>query len=531
LTLVIVFAIAIVGFGGGIAAPDWQDPATPFPLGPAVPPELDQFAEDWPTAQGNLAGTRAALNSAINSQNIGQLKVAWTFPIAATSGWGGMTATPLIAGDTVYVQDMQSNVFALSRDAGELKWQRKYNVNSAGPNGLALGYDRIYGTLGDTAEVFALSAESGEELWRVSLTGNTGEGIDIAPVVFDSTVYVSTAPSNSGTFYRGGQKGVLFALDASNGAVLWQFDTTNNLWGNPRINSGGGLWYPPSIDAFGNLYFGTGNPGPWPGTDSFPNGSSRPGDNDYASSMVSLDPNTGGVRWHVNARPHDLFDHDFQNTPILVTLPGGADPLRLAIGSGKTGEVIAADADTGAVIWRTKVGEHKNDELTWIPAGETIEVLPGMLGGIETPIAYANETLFIPVVNLSTLHTSSGLIEDSADIARATGELVALNVRDGTVRWQVDLSQGAFGGTAVANDVVFVSTIDGVLSAFDTESGEQIWGYQANAGFNAPAAIAGDMVIVGAAGPRIPSLREPPPEAGSEQIAEVIAFRLPSQES
>jgi outer membrane protein assembly factor BamB len=539
LTPLAVFMIAVTAFGGSFAAQDWQDPATPHPLGPKVPTELEQYAEDWPTAQGNIAGTRSALNSAINSGNVGKLEVAWMFEIEASSGWGGMTAAPLIAGDTVYVQDMQSNVFALSRESGRVKWQHDYNVTSAGPNGLALGYGRIFGVLGDTAEVFALSANSGKVLWRVKLTGNAGEGIDIAPVVFDNTVYVSTAPSNSDTFYRGGQKGVFFALDADNGAVLWQFDTTNNLWGNSRLNSGGGLWYPPSIDANGNLYFGTGNPGPWPGTDSYPNGSSRPGNNDYASSMVSLDPETGGVRWHVNAKPHDLFDHDFQNTPVLVTLPGDPEPFKLAIGSGKTGEVIAANADTGAVLWRTEVGQHDNDDLTWIPTGETIEVLPGMLGGIETPIAYANETLFVPVVNLPTSYTSSGFGAEELEMSQATGELVALNVRDGTVRWKVDLPQGAFGGTTVANDVVFVSTIDGVFSAFHTETGEQLWGYQAKAGFNAPASIAGDLVVVAAAGPRIPSANEPAatptevlegtaPFTEPEPVTVLIAFRLPA---
>jgi hypothetical protein len=102
------------------------------------------------------------------------------------------------------------------------------------------------------------------------------------------------------------------------------------------------------------------------------------------------------------------------------------------------------------------------------------------------------------------------------------------------------LPQGAFGGTAVANDVVFVSTIDGAFSAFHAETGEQIWSYQASAGFNAPPAIAGDMVIVAAAGPRIPSVSEPSPTptpllsksmpfSEPEHATVLIAFRLPAK--
>jgi Domain of unknown function (DUF1330) len=105
--------------------------------------------------------------------------------------------------------------------------------------------------------------------------------------------------------------------------LLWQFDTTtDNLLGNPRVNSGG-VWEPSSVDEAGNLYFGTGNPGPFPGSTSafgdFPNGSSRPGDNAYTCSMISLDGQTGALRWSITARPHDLFDLDFQATPILTT--------------------------------------------------------------------------------------------------------------------------------------------------------------------------------------------------------------------
>src|SRR4051794_21441521 len=65
-------------------------PATPNAFGPAVPPELTQYAADWPVPMGNLAGTRAATNAAITAANIDQLEVAWRFPIAATSAYGGM---------------------------------------------------------------------------------------------------------------------------------------------------------------------------------------------------------------------------------------------------------------------------------------------------------------------------------------------------------------------------------------------------------------------------------------------------------
>jgi outer membrane protein assembly factor BamB len=236
------------------------------------------------------------------------------------------------------------------------------------------------------------------------------------------------------------------------------------------------------------------------------------------------------VRWHVNASPHNLFDLDFQNTPVLVDLVTGVDVVKLAIGTGKTGEIIAANANTGEIVWRTTVGTHENDDLTELPDGESVEVLPGTFGGIETAVSYADGTLFVPIVNLSTEYAGTGIVHGSVDLATATGELVALDVRDGSIKWKVDLPQGPFGGTAVANDVVFVSTLDGVFAGYDGVTGERLWSYQASSGFNAPPAIARDMVIVAAAGPRIPNALEADAAATSDSsdvpVMEVIAFRL-----
>ena len=40
----------------------------------------------------------------------------------------------------------------------------------------------------------------------------------------------------------------------------------------------------------------------------------------------------------------------------------------VVIGAGKTGAVVAFDAQSGKLLWRTKVGKHMHDELTEFPA-------------------------------------------------------------------------------------------------------------------------------------------------------------------
>ncbi|MGH2533573.1 MAG: PQQ-binding-like beta-propeller repeat protein [Thermomicrobiales bacterium] len=523
--LVVALVVGSLSVGRGVA-----QEATPEARGPVIPPELTEYAGDWPARQGNLAGHRANLQSAITAENVAELEVAWSFPIEAPGVVGGMTAGPIIAGETIYIQDMQSNVFALDRATGQVRWEARYDVPTIGPNGVGIGYGMVYAPLGDTAEIVALSAETGDEVWRVKLSANPAEGISLAPIAYDNVVYVSTVPGNSGTFYTGGAKGIVYALDVQTGAVLWQFDTTtDNLWGNPRINSGGGVWYPFSFDDDGNVYFGTGNAGPWPGTTEYPNASSRPGSNDYANSMVSLDTATGQIRWHYNANPHDLFDHDSQLTPIITTVTIDGGERMLAIGGGKKGKVVAADAATGEILWEVEVGQHNgNAELEEIPEGETLDILPGGFGGIETSAAYAGGVLFVPVVNLAARFSSTEFVGYNAGLDSATSELVALNVADGSVKWTVEMPTMNVGSATVANDVVFTSGLDGVFRGYHAETGELLWSYQARSGFNAPAAVAGDLVIVPAAGPLIP----PPPTEGATPVAiepaqELIAFRLP----
>ncbi|MCA9878699.1 MAG: PQQ-binding-like beta-propeller repeat protein, partial [Thermomicrobiales bacterium] len=229
--------------------------ATPAALGPPVPPEIQEFAADWPAPQQSLAAHRAA-TSAIARASVGDLNEAWRVPLPEAGAYGTVTANPLVAGEVIYLQDMASNVLAIARATGGIVWQHDYHSFSAGPNGVALGYGRVYGALGASPEVFALDAVTGDELWRTRVSANPTEFIFMQPTVYDSVVYIATSPSA----YIGGSRGVLFALSADTGQVLWQWDTTtDNLWGNARVNSGGGLWHPPAVDADGHLYLGVAN--------------------------------------------------------------------------------------------------------------------------------------------------------------------------------------------------------------------------------------------------------------------------------
>ena len=498
--------------------------ATPVALGPTIPPEISDNPGDWPVESKDLAMTRYVSDSNISAATVDTLGVAWTFPLDVASGFGAITSNPIVIGDVVYIVDMLSNIYAINKESGELIWRTDYNVTTEGPNGIAVGYGVLVSVLGDDSVVVALDAATGKEQWRADLSNNVGEGIDMAPLIYDNTVYVSTVPGNSQVFYRGGQKGIFYALDITSGHVLWQWDTTvDNLWGNARVNSGGGLWHPPAIDEDGNLYLAVANPAPWPGNSEFPNGSSRPGDNLYSNSIVKIDPATASVVWYLQILPHDLFDLDQQLSPVLTKVTIGGTETDIVVASGKHGQVVAMDRSSGKELWRTMIGKHENDLIQEVPEGETVEVYPSSLGGVETPFAVANGVGFFATMNLPRYYTSTGKSEDQLPpaISEATGEIVAVDLTNGDILWDVQTPTAPFAGATVVGDVVFTSGLDGVVHAWNVADGSEAWRWQAPAGINGTFAVVGDYLFVPAGSPLLASTdtESPAPEPATALIA------------
>jgi outer membrane protein assembly factor BamB len=313
-------------------------------------------------------------------------------------------------------------------------------------------------------------------------------------------------------------------LDAGTGEVLWYFDTTtDNLWGNPTVNSGGGFWHPPSVDEEGQIYIGVANPAPYPGAEGWPWGSSRPGDNLYTDSILKMDPKAATLDWYYQVKPHDLFDLDNQLTPILAEIGG----RKAVFTSGKHGVVYALDRTSGDVIWRTPVGTHENDERTEVGLDEVVNVMPGTLGGIETQFAYSAQydLLVCPVVELATSYVATGLNPDVGfDFSGATGLLVALKASDGSVAWQSKLASAPYAAATITNDIVFTGGLDGVIKAFSMKDGSEVFSLQASAGLNAQAAVSGDYIYFPAGGPIIPSSETADPNA--KPVLQVIALKL-----
>src|SRR3954462_5194178 len=341
LATVVTAAVALAATAGQASAAVGQPP-----------PEWAANAGAWPAHNYDLANTRATTQTPINSQTVSQLKPRWTFAFKGASGFGAFASTPISLNGTVYLQDLNSNVYALDRTTGKVKWQHTFDKPSVGPNGVAFGNGRIYGAT--ATDAFALDAQTGHTLWTRKLTRNSHEGVDMTPQVFDGTVLLSTVPGNISNFYAGDGDGIVWALDAATGRPKWTFNTIADgakLFGHAKINSGGGLWYPPSVDSQGRVFISVANPAPLYGTKTFPNGSSRPGPNLYTNSLVALDGQTGKRIWFRQTVRHDVRDYDLQIPAITTTVPMAGVPTEIVLVAGKMGKVFAYKAADGTPLW------------------------------------------------------------------------------------------------------------------------------------------------------------------------------------
>jgi outer membrane protein assembly factor BamB len=488
--------------------------ASSAPAGAAGP----GVAPAWTLPGGNLQNTRDVA-SAITASNVARLGVAWCVPIESTGLAGsagytdGYSTTPVVVNGVLYTQDIESNVMAVKLATGKVLWTHNYNSDNGGPDGVNVADGVVYAATNHAA--VALSAATGKQLWSRTVIGNDHEGIDMAPGYRDGTVYVSTVPVNPRVGeYLGGGKGILWALNSKTGAPEWSFDEVQNLWGNPAVNSGGGLWDPPSFDAQGNIYIGIANPGPigengWP--KGYPLGTSRPGPDLYTDSVVKLSPQ-GKLLWYYQLTPHDLYDWDLQNSPVLTTANGHP----VVIDGGKAGILIELNAQTGKLIWKLPVGVHtghENDGLltenatptSHVPLPAKFVLEPGAFGGIETQLATNGSTVFAAVNNVPLSMTPRGPAESSkafaASIAKGTGEMVAVNQNTGKVIWDDKLPSSPYGAAAVTNNVVFTTTYSGYLYAFNAATGAILLKTPLSALSNAPVAVDGDYVLVGAGVP------------------------------
>lgn len=486
-----------------VGAEDRTSPAPKPATRVGAPAEVRRDRAGWVLPGRDYDNSRATSTSRITSGNVATLTEAWSVTVK-----GALSTVPIISEGIVYYQDGAGVVGAVALADGRVRWRSKAYGFNIGPFGVAVADGRIVAGHGSTGLV-ALDARTGRELWVRDITSTPTAGVDIQPTVFGGMVFASTVPVSIDGIYQGGDRGVLHALDASTGKVRWTFDTVDSpdVWGNPKVNSGGGAWYPPSIDPRrGLIYWGVANPAPFPGTKEHPNGSSRPGPNLYTNSVVALDVATGKLDWYHQVHPHDLFDRDQVHT--LIARPK-AGPV--VVSAGKGGVIVGLDPRSGARRWRAKVGLHRNDDLTELPGPTT--VAPGTFGGVLTPPATADGVVYVPVVNAPIELRPDEVSYFGAKLGQLPGEVVAIDAVTGRIRWTRKVPGDPLGATTVVNDLVVTALLDGTVLALDRGTGKQVWSTKAPGGVNGWMAVSGDTLVV---------------PAGNGSPPRLVAYSLPA---
>ena len=224
--------------------------------------------------------------------------------------------------------------------------------------GVAVLGTRVYMET-DNAHLLCLDARSGNLIWDVAYADNNKNyGATSAPLIVKDKVLVGTSGGDDGV------RGFVAAFDAQTGKRVWRFWTIpapgekgSESWpaGEAYLHGGGTTWMPGTYDPeLNTLYWGTSNPAP-----DF-DGSVRPGDNLYTSSLVALDPDTGKLKWYFQFNPHDLYDYDSVQTPILVDAKFKDKPRKLIVTANRNGFLYILDRTTGQYLYSKQFMKRMN---------------------------------------------------------------------------------------------------------------------------------------------------------------------------
>ncbi len=361
--------------------------------------ELSGNPANWAIQSGDYSGQRYSKLDQINTSNVGDLKVAWTFSTGVLRGHEG---GPLVIGDTMYLVTPFPNIVMALDLAHDQKIVWKYRPRQSSSalevmccdtvnRGVQYAEGKILVHAADTS-LIALDAKTGRELWKVKdddpKNGASGTG---APLIVKDKVIVGVS---------GGEFGVrcyITAYDLNSGRKIWRAysmgpdedilvdpERTTSLgkpvgknssldtWNGDQWKIGGGpTWgymaYDPDLNL---IYYGTGNPSTWnPVQRAGKEG--KPIDQKWAMTMFARDPDTGIARWAYQMTPFDQWDYDGINEPILAELDFDGVKRKAVTHFDRNGFAYTWDRATGELLvaekfdtssnWATRIVMDKND--------------------------------------------------------------------------------------------------------------------------------------------------------------------------
>jgi quinoprotein glucose dehydrogenase len=323
----------------------------------------------WPV-NGGPNNIRYSPLTQINRENVGQLKVAWSYDSHDAFKDSEMQSNPIVVDGVLYATTPKLRVVALDAETGREIWafdpaggaapQRRYRHR-----GVTVYQDRVFFTHRNF--LWALDRKTGKPIPGFGSEGHIDlrEGLDrpvekmsvsaSSPgVIFEDMIILgSTVPET-----LPGSPGHIRAFDTKSGKLRWIFRTIPrpgefgyDTWSKESylVSGGANAWAGLSVDAkLGMVFAATGSAS----FDFY--GANRIGDNLFANCVLALDARTGKRVWHFQGVRHDTWDLDFPAAPSLVTVTRDGKPVEAVAQITKTGYVYVLDRKTGKPLFPVK---------------------------------------------------------------------------------------------------------------------------------------------------------------------------------
>jgi alcohol dehydrogenase (cytochrome c) len=274
-------------------------------------------------------------------------------------------------------------------------------------------------------------------------------------------------------------------------------------------HGGGSIWLTGSYDPELNLtYWGVGNAGPdW-------NADQRPGDNLYTDSVVALDADTGALKWHYQFTPHDVYDYDAVQVPVLIDNWANTR-INVMAWANRNGNFYILDRATGRFLlgkpfvkvnWMSDFDERGRPIQTPQPAGQP--TYPGNQGGTNwyspsysprtrlfyipawedyasiyapAPSTYKQGAVFVGggPSNFSAVPGAPGIGRGPINTwteAAGHGAVIAVDPVTGERKWKFDMTDVTDSGIlTTGSDLVFTGGREGFFQALDARTGSLLW--------------------------------------------------------
>jgi len=434
---------------------------------------------DWTSKGNGPLNKRYQKNTNINSSNIKNLKLKWSFRLKGFNA----RSQPIAIGNLIFAAS-KDTLYALDSDTGCAFWAFK----SPSEFRVSPAYDKEAGSY-----VFAVDQElitykldilKGELVWKTQLPRESEWNISSGSIsiinphlIIPISTVETVAPLNP-AYECCTTSGGIAKVDMETGELIWyhRVEKPAEYVGKVRLTrtkkyapAGSAVWNTPGIDLTRNLvFFGTGQNTQSPASE-------------FSDAIIALDLTTGERVWSTQTLAGDAHnvacevplakkwgcplengpDFDF-GASVIKSFTSNLEEIYLA--GQKSGRAFGIRPSNGEIIWNNRIG------------------MGGVLGGIHTGMATDNERLYV---------TNSDRDGGRKYDWEPKPGVYALNIDTGEVIWTFPLDddckkrnevvengkcfKGFSAPPSVGSDVVFAGALDGRLYGIGKETGKYLW--------------------------------------------------------